>query len=241
MDDKLNFLSGEPAQVEETTPQASFAEASEAKAEPEALAAAPEQPQAAETALAVATSEPTAPVPATVEPGHVPIAALLDEREQRQALKKELDALKARAEPPEPPTPEQQSAASQYAMNLRFSRKFAEREYGAETIAKVHDWASAKCDADPAFNSAMMSSDDPYEAAFQAFNRERVLTEVKPDDLDAFLAWKAASGAAPAQAVPSTDNASTPLPGHRIRQRIDGQGSADRNRRRVAFGALFPS
>lgn len=79
-------------------------------------------------------------------------------------------------------------------MNLRLSRKFAEREYGKDTIAQIHDWASVKCDGDPVFNHLIMTSDDPYEAAYQAYNQERVLAEVQPSELDEFKAWKAEKG-----------------------------------------------
>ena len=61
-----------------------------------------------------------------------------------------------------------------YANNLRVSRRFAEREYGREVVSAIHDWAAAKCDADPAFNARMRASDDPYEAAKQVYDQEQV-------------------------------------------------------------------
>jgi hypothetical protein len=86
-----------------------------------------------------------------------------------------------------------------YSQNLRASRRFAEREHGKENIASVHDWAIRRCDEDPIFNHQMRSSEDPYEAAYQAYNREQILQAVKPDDLDAFKAWQAAQAAASGQ------------------------------------------
>jgi len=70
-----------------------------------------------------------------------------------------------------------------------------------------------------------MASDDPYEAAYQAYSRERVLSEVQPSDLDEFKAWKAIK--AGVQAVEAEPNArraparhaSTQIPSNRPWQR----------------------
>ncbi|MBA3811246.1 MAG: hypothetical protein H0X27_06300 [Caulobacteraceae bacterium] len=187
MDDTLSFLPGEPEQAEEpTAPEPPIPPIQSGAGEPEPA------------------PEPAKPLP---EAGHVPISAMRNEREKRQKLERELATLREAQAPRDPPGPEAMQAAL-HAQNLRVSRKFAERQYGAETLAKVHDWAAARCDADPIFNQQMRSSDDPYEAAMQAFNRERVLETVKPDDLDAFLAWRTAQTAAPA--IPA--NPSPPPP-----------------------------
>ncbi len=137
-----------------------------------------------------------------LEPGQVPISALLDEREQRQTAQKELKALQERLaqeraewQAKHPPTEGQVLEAQRYADNLRFSRRFAEKEYGKDFVQKAHDWALARCETDPLFNEQMRSSDDPYEAAVQAFNREEILRQVSLADLEAFNAWKAAQAA----------------------------------------------
>ncbi len=150
-------------------------------------------------------------------PGHVPISALLDERDKRQAeraradgLETQIAAMLAQAQPAQPLEPHEAVKQALYAQNLRSSRRFAEREYGKDQIASVHDWAARQCDQDPAFNEQMRGAEDPYEAACQAFNREQVLATVKPGDLAAFNAWReaqASQGAqvqAPAKAPPRT-------------------------------------
>jgi hypothetical protein len=157
------------------------------------------------------------------EDGHVPISALLDEREKRQAERAQREALErrvaemaAQALPPRELAPAEHIEVALYSQNLRASRRFAEREYGKDAIAGIHDWATRRCDDDPIFNQQMRSSDDPYEAAVQAYNREQILRTVKPDDLAAFKAWQAssASGArATHDSVPthrSTSRASVP-------------------------------
>lgn len=144
-------------------------------------------------------------------PGQVPISALLDERDKRQAertradgLQNQIAAMLAQARPAEPLAPHEQVKQALYAQNLRASRRFAEREYGKDQIASVHDWAARQCDQDPRFNEQMRGAEDPYEAACQAFNREQILRTVKPADLAAFSAWRAsqASPGAQGQAPP---------------------------------------
>jgi hypothetical protein len=95
--------------------------------------------------------------------------------------------------------PAAQVEVALYSQNLRASRRFAEREYGKDSVAMIHDWATRRCDEDPHFNQQMRSSDDPYEAAILAYNREQILRTVKPDDLAAFKAWQAAQAAVQGQ------------------------------------------
>jgi hypothetical protein len=137
------------------------------------------------------------------EDGHVPISALLDEREKRQAEKAQREALerriaemRAQVAPQRELAPTEHLEVALYSQNLRASRRFAEREHGKDNIAAIHDWATRRCDEDPIFNQQMRSSDDPYEAACQAYNREQILQAVKPDDLAAFKAWQASSAKA---------------------------------------------
>jgi hypothetical protein len=166
------------------------------------------------------------PEPRLRDDGHVPISALLDEREkrqaeraQREALERQVAEMRAHATPQRELAPAEQLEVALYSQNLRASRRFAEREYGKATVAAVHDWAARRCDADPVFNLQMRSSDDPYEAACQAYNREQILRTVKPGDLAAFKAWQAASAKASADgpdartvldSVPNPRSASSP-------------------------------
>lgn len=130
--------------------------------------------------------------------GHVPISALLDEREKRQAekaqretLERHIAEMRAQAMPQRELAPTEHLEIALYSQNLRASRRFAEREYGKDNVSTIHDWATRRCDEDPVFNQQMRSSDDPYEAAYQAYHREQILRTVKPDDLAAFKAWRA--------------------------------------------------
>ncbi len=239
MSDKLGFLDGEPSGVEEGAP-AVETEAPAPEAQAEASEPAPERPRGPDGKFAPKAEAEAAPPPKAADSGHVPIGSLLDEREKRQALERQLADLKARAEPVPAPSEADQVQAAPYGQNLRASRRFAEREYGKDTIATVHDWAAARCDADPAFNQQMRSSDDPYEAAYQAYAREQVLAEVKPGELDAFKAWKAAQAAAQAQTPPAAAN-----PPPRSLANASGTGAVGKDHVPTgdgnAYAAAFPT
>lgn len=154
---------------------------------------------------------------------------MLDEREKRQAAEKALAELKAKqsAEPaPQRPDatadPEAARRFDQNEMEMRlftqnreFSRRFAVKEYGAETVAKVQEWAGARCDTDKAFNAKLLASDDPYELSVQEWKRDQLLATVKPDDLDDYLAWRAAKDAGtltPAHQAPAPTTVAPPPP-----------------------------
>lgn len=192
-EDTLAFLSGG---TEDTA-----AAPSPAPATPSAAPEGPARgPDGRFTSRELASDAGLAPRPP--EPGHVPLSAVLDERERRQAAEARLaeyEALQreavAQAQDAELPPAERVEHAL-YAQNLRASRRFAEREYGKGSIAALHDWAVARCDADPFFNQQMLASEDPYEAAYRAWQSEQVLARVSPTDLADYEAWRAARAAA---------------------------------------------
>ena len=184
--------------------------------------------------------EPPAQAPLTEKETVGFYKAMQEERDKRQAAERRIAELTARAEPAEPPDPTSELQMALYGQKLGVSRKFAEREYGKDAMAAVHDWASAKCDADPAFNTMMRSSDDPYEDAMQAFNRERVLKEVGPGELDEFKAWKAAK-ADPAQQTPPPPQSTPQPPVPRSLATAPGNGAAGKAHVPVGEGLAFAS
>jgi hypothetical protein len=215
MSQELNFIGGDAPEIEDVTPAAAPAEDSPAPPD-----------EASETR------------PETVAPGHVPLSAVLDERERRQAAERQLHELQAQLAPPPPLPLEAQVEARLYAANLSASRRFAEREHGRDAVAAIHQWAVARCDADPFFNQQMRSSDDPYEAAIQAYNRERVVAEVGAGDLEAFRAWKAASAAGQDQTAFSTrSQPATRIP--RSLATAPGNGAAGRSGVTAGEGSAY--
>jgi hypothetical protein len=195
-------------------------------------------PGAEDAAPVTAEATESTPGSAPMTPGHVPLSAMLDEREKRQSLERQLNDLQQHLAPAPPPPLEEQVEARLYSSNLSASRRFAEREHGKEAVGAIHQWAVARCDADPFFNQQMRSSDDPYEAAFQAYNRERVVAEVGAGDLEAFRAWKAGSAAAQGQSLyPSHSQSATRIP--RSLANAPGNGAAGRSGAAVGEGNAY--
>jgi len=246
MSDKLDFLeqSGtEEPRVEAETPQPApepQVEAAEQAQEPTEAPPAPQRGPDGKFLPKETEAAPEAPTPPPAAPKGDPlpgISALLDEREKRQALERQVAELKAKQAPPPEMTPDDVRKAEMFQMNMRMSRKFAEKNYGAETLSKVHDWASARCDADPIFNQQMLSSDDPYEAAMQAYNREEILKVVTPGDLEAFRSWQAAQSAVHGGAPPPSQQSSQPIP--RSLATASGTGSLGKDAVPLQDGAGF--
>lgn len=240
---ELDFLeSGEPAEV--TAPAQ----------EPEGPARGPdgkftsqtvEAPPEPEAAPVEPTPEPepvaVQPTPEPVQPGHVPITAMLEERDKRKALEEQIRQMQARAPQPVAPDPyedpegyqafrDQQIEQRMFGQALAFSRRLQEVKHGPETVAQAHEWGLARCDADPLFNHRVRASEDPYEFVVQEWKRDQVLSSLQGDDLDQFRAWKASQGsaqptpqAAPVAVIPqpvapprslaSTPAAGSPKPG----------------------------
>ncbi|MBV8683546.1 MAG: hypothetical protein JO111_11765 [Caulobacteraceae bacterium] len=178
----------------------------------------------------VETASPP-PAPRPPEPGHVPLSAVLDERERRQAAEARLAEYEAlqrealvQAQQAELPPAERVEQAL-YAQNLRASRRFAEREYGRDAISALHDWAVARCDADPFFNQQMLASEDPYEAARQAWQSEQVLARVRPSDLGDYEAWRTARAASAAQGSPPGGFPQQPAPPRSLANAPNAGGS----------------
>lgn len=187
--------------------------------EPEA---APAEPEAAPPAEEQPTGNITIPEP-KAEPGFVPLAAVLDERDRRKQLERELEQYRQRqqATQPEPIDPwtdlegalaqrDQQYQAMLFQQKLAMSRRFAEMQHGAETVNAAVEWGRAKCDADPVFNQQVLASDDPIGFALQQYQRDQIASSVTMDEFKAFQAWKQAqsnpqpvAAAIPAQSAPS--------------------------------------
>lgn len=242
--DKLSFL-GEatdptatqmvpvdpPAEPAPAAPQAE-APAAPVEPQPEPAAKAPQRApdgkfvasQPAETApIAPAAEAPAAtavvaPPAQPAEPGHVPISALLDEREKRQAMERELATLRA-AQPkpaaPEPPDPNldpaaaqqwQQAQLEQYALNTRLdvSEDLARVKHGDEVVDKAREWTRQRMEASPSFRDEVLSNRNPYEFAVQAFQRDQVISGLTPERLAAFEAWQAAQASGAPQVQPAT-------------------------------------
>ena len=152
-------------------------------------------------------------------------------------------SIEARQPASPPPTREDQIQGALYSQNLRTSRRFAEKTYTPELIATVHDWAVKRCDDDPVFNQQMRASEDPYEAAYQAYQRDQIVSKVTPADLAEFERWKAsrAAGATPPAATHQPTPTPTPAPPPKSLANQPNAGGAGRPETPMGPGAAFAS
>jgi hypothetical protein len=167
-------------------------------AAPEAVEAPP--PVAAEDAAGAmpAVQDEPAPEPAAwVEPGHVPIGTLLEERERRQGLEQRLAQIEAAQRASETQAaeaqlpPEQQQQAQMWALRRDISREMLAGKHGEAEANALEAWGFEACERDPHFNAKVYQARHPYEFIRQARQREQLLAEVSVDDLEDYRAWKA--------------------------------------------------
>jgi len=156
------------------------------------------------------------------EPGFVPLAAVLDERDRRKKLEAEVEQYRQKQQTPQPEPidpwsdldgalsqRDQQVQAMLYQQKTQMSRRFAEIQHGKEAVDAAYQWAVAKCDEDPAFNQQVFASDDPVGFAIQQYQRDQIASNMTMDDFKAFQAWKQAqsnpqeTAPIPAQQVPT--------------------------------------
>jgi len=193
-----------------------------------AIPVEPETVPAVETQVAEPTietpAEPAPPPPAPepkAEPGHVPLTALLDEREKRKALEERLARME-QSKAPEMPDPNLDPMGFQQAQlqsvqqalldtRLNMSETAAKRHYGADLTEQAKAWALEKFRQSPAFYQEVIAQPDPYDHAIQAFQREQIASQVSADDFQQFQAWKAAQAQVAAAPV-AAPTPSTPVP-----------------------------
>jgi len=173
---------------------------------------------------------------------HAPISALLDERDKRKAAQERAAALEQRlAEVAaaqasrEPPPLDQQMFEQVYTLRRDMSRDLMVQARGEDLAQRLEDWGAAKCDVDRVFNQQVFQSKNPYEFIRQAYDREQILAQVKPDDLAAFKAWQAAQATA---GSPSPAPAAAPP---RSLATASGTGGAGQPHVPIGPGAAFAS
>lgn len=206
---------------------------------PEVEAEAPEQDSALD-AQAEEVEEPQGEPAEQVEtdPKQVPLAALKEEREKRQALEREFAALKARVDQPQQvaqqqqrqPIPdayedpegynaylEQRIAQAMWAERAERSGRDAERTYGKDTVEAAILWAQAEGAKDPTLGQRVQRQSSPVEFVVQEYQRSQTLQALQGKSLDDYLQEQAvAKGWIVSQAdgatVPSQQKPSSPTP-----------------------------
>lgn len=146
------------------------------------LVPAPETP-AVETPVPVEQAAPAAPNPGpdpaspaapAVQPGFVPLSAVLDEREKRQGLEKQLQELQRKQQPPAAmpdatSDPKGWQAAQdaryqKYEMDtkMQMSGRFAAQHYGQDKVQAAMQWGQSQNAEDQYFGSKFTAQSDPY-------------------------------------------------------------------------------
>lgn len=190
--------------------------------------AAPEQAEAQPEPEPKGEPEPAAPPAAQPEePKHVPLTALLDEREKRQKIERERDeamqrlqAFQAQQQPKDKPDiftdPEaviaqirQEAAMQARQVKLELSQELAVKEFGQDLVAEAYAFFDAPENRHMTHQFAGHAS--PFHAAVQHYKQIKAMQEIGPDP----EAWKAKQLEALraeilAQAVPSAPKAPPP-------------------------------
>lgn len=205
-----------------------------------------EQPQADEPAPNPDPAPEPAPVeapqpepaPEVVEPqpvveprteDRIPIGALLDEREKRKELERELATLRQQqpqqqANIPDPYDDPQGYSAyienrigqERQVLKNQFSHQFAVRDYGQDKVEEARVWALEKAQKDPVFGqqveAAFQTQASPFEWVVQQHKRDSLLSDIG-DNVDdwftreavkrGYAAMNASPAAAPVAVAPA--------------------------------------
>lgn len=218
------------------------------------VAPEPEAPEiVADEAPAVEPEPEAAPEPEPVqqepEVRHVPINALLDERDKRKALEAKIAQYEQQQGHPQQDAPDPFDDPQGFRENLRtelrveMSDGLAREKHGDEAVESALAWANEKVrSGDPSVAAAFVKQRNPVEWLVQQHKREALVSEIG-DDRDAYLAkWAADNGyvkpsapapAAVASAVPT--QAAAPV---RVPRSLASQGSAPSDIRHAATGPL---
>jgi hypothetical protein len=228
-EDKLSFLwdeNGRFASKEDTQPAPEVSSAPPASPEPPPQAPAPESQTPAAVQPASGPVQPPA--------GYIPMAAVLDEREKRQRLERELEEYRRKAQeaerPQQPIDPiadpdgfnrqlEMQRAKDRWEIITSISHATASRQHGAEKVKAAEDWLAGELQQNPHFWATVQRQVDPYDFVVQS--HQAVTSPVenrRPADPEAWAQkWAEANGYVRAtQAVdagtPALSPRQSPLP-----------------------------
>ena len=207
---------------------------------PEAEEEAPEQDSALEANAEEQVAEPEGDAVEQVEtdPKQVPLAALKEEREKRQALERKFADLESRVGQPQQQVQQHQRqqapdpyedpegynayvqstvAQTEWKMRAEMSGRFAEDKYGKDTVEAAILWAQAEGAKDPTLGQRVQLQSSPVEFVVQEYQRSQTLQALQGKSLDDYLQEQAvAKGWIVSQAdgavAPSQQKPSSPTP-----------------------------
>jgi hypothetical protein len=177
-DDLDTFFEGETVTETDAT-------VAEPEAAPEPLEPAEEAPTEAEPAETEETTGEieAAPPAAEREPAHIPIAALMDERERRQAAERQLAELNAEPKPDFYEDPEQ--AFAQHQQETAASMENVKVDMSVEMSRMMHEdydeklqvWSQMSANNSLLYDQAAQSA-HPGEFAYQAAKNQMAIAEM---------------------------------------------------------------
>lgn len=188
--DKLSFIDND---AEDDTTETEVM----AQPAPEAEAAAPEPAEKGET------TEAAPPAAVESDAKHIPITALLDERERRQQAERELQELKrwrqeqeakARQPAPQPPDfytdPDQRLAfersqfeRSLFNERLNMSEMLARQAHGDTVVETARDAFMQEATRNPALAMELQRQANPYGFVVQWHRRQQAMAEIGDDPM----------------------------------------------------------
>jgi hypothetical protein len=168
----------------------------------------------------VTNPEPQAQPPSVEPPtvharppdGYIPIAAVLDEREKRQALQRERDDWQRKFEeatkqpPPAPIDPiadpegferdlQDRFRKAEWDATTRVSLGFAVKQHGAEAVKAAETWVAEMVQANPAFFQTIQAQSDPYDFVVRQHKRHLSLSKMGEDDPETWASkWAEQNG-----------------------------------------------
>lgn len=168
--------------------------------------------------------KPEAPVESPKEGQTVPLAVMLDMRDERNRYKAEAESLRKPADAPKVPDPYDDPDGFKSHLEVQFDRKLTARTFeisdlmarqahGAETVEAATEWALDRAKSDPVFANQYMGQTHPIDWIVRQHKRESLVGQL-PDDVSSLdeliereIAKRGLSAAAPAveqQQAPAT-------------------------------------
>lgn len=235
--DPLEFLGGQEPEITDAAPQVEAIEPEPVEPAAEAAPGAEEGPVRDEKGrFAPKTGQER-------EPGHVPITALMDERDKRKAAE---DRLRQYETQEQGPYIDEDTAAVVHNATLKvkldISEDLAREKHGDEVVDQVIAWAQSQFQNRPGFYAEVMSHRNPYGHVIQQYQRDQMVSQLTPDDFAAFQAWKQTRAQAPAQPAAAPAAPSTPTPPRSIASAPNAGGTKPGEQPvgpGVAFDSIF--
>lgn len=134
--------------------------------------------------------------PEQKQPGFVPLAAMLDERDKRKAAEQERtslqEQLKSREAPVTVPDPyddpegynqhtQRQIDQMMTAQRFNTSALIAKQAHGVEAVDAAAAWAEERAKTDPSFASMYMREEHPIEWIVQQHKRDSLVSQLPTD------------------------------------------------------------